>query len=124
MKELVTADGMRQIEKHAMEKLQLSDAILMERAALFSAAVLEKELKKRGRKKHARILVLCDERSIAINALAGSAGVSPSTVYSILNTKSQNPGVVSLQKLCDGLGIALQEFINNDLFDNIEQEIK
>ena len=59
MKELVTADGMRQIEKHAMEKLQLSDAILMERAALFSAAVLEKELKKRGRKKQARILVLC-----------------------------------------------------------------
>ena len=59
MKELVTADGMRQIEKHAMEKLQLSDAILMERAALFSAAVLEKELKKQGRKKHARILVLC-----------------------------------------------------------------
>ena len=48
MKELVTADGMRQIEKHAMEKLQLSDAILMERAALFSAAVLEKELKKRN----------------------------------------------------------------------------
>ena len=59
MKELVTADGMRQIEKYAMEELQLSDAILMERAALFSAAVLEKELKKRGRKKHARILVLC-----------------------------------------------------------------
>ena len=59
MKELVTADGMRQIEKHAMEKLQLSDAILMERAALYAAAVLEKELKKRGRKKHARILVLC-----------------------------------------------------------------
>ena len=25
MKELVTADGMRQIEKYAMEKLQLSD---------------------------------------------------------------------------------------------------
>ena len=60
MKELVTADGMRQIEKHAMEKLQLSDAILMERAALFACSrLLEKELKKRGRKKHARILVLC-----------------------------------------------------------------
>ena len=51
----------------------------------------------------ARILALCAERGIAINALAGSAGVSPSTVYSILNAKSQNPGVVSLQKLCDGL---------------------
>ena len=31
----------------------------------------------------ARILALCNERGIAINALAGSAGVSPSTVYSI-----------------------------------------
>ena len=71
-----------------------------------------------------RIIALCDERGIAINALAGSAGVSPSTVYSMLNAKSQNPGVVSLQKLCDGLGITLREFFNDDLFDNIEQEIK
>ena len=51
----------------------------------------------------ARILALCNERGIAINSLAGSAGVSPSTVYSMLNSKSKNPGVVSLQKLCDGL---------------------
>ena len=72
----------------------------------------------------ARILALCAERGIAINALAGSAGVSPSTVYSMLNAKSQNPGVVSLQKLCDGLGITLRQFFDDDLFDNIEQEIK
>ena len=69
----------------------------------------------------ARILALCDERGIAINALASSSGVAPSTVYSMLNAKSQNPGVVSLQKLCDGLGISLREFFNDDLFDNIEQ---
>ena len=61
---------------------------------------------------------------IAINALASSSGVAPSTVYSMLNAKSQNPGVVSLQKLCDGLGISLREFFDDDLFDNIEQEIK
>ena len=66
----------------------------------------------------ARILALCNERGIAINALAGSAGVSPSTVYSMLNAKSQNPGVVSLQKLCDGLGISLRQFFDDDLFDN------
>ena len=35
----------------------------------------------------ARILALCAERGIAINALAGSAGVSPSTVYSMLNAE-------------------------------------
>ena len=45
-------------------------------------------------------------------------------MYSMLNAKSQNPGVVSLQKLCDGLGITLRQFFNDDLFDNIEQEIK
>ena len=72
----------------------------------------------------ARILALCDERGIAINALASSSGVAPSTVYSMLNAKSQNPGVVSLQKLCDGLGISLREFFDDNLFDNIEQGIK
>ncbi|MBQ4061674.1 MAG: helix-turn-helix transcriptional regulator [Christensenellaceae bacterium] len=71
-----------------------------------------------------RILELCEERNIAVNALATTAGVSPSTVYSMLNEKSQNPGVVSLKKLCDGLEISLREFFDSDLFDDLEQEIK
>lgn len=71
-----------------------------------------------------RILELCNERDIATNALANMSGVSPSTVYSMLNEKSQNPGVVSIKKLCDGLDISLREFFNSPLFDDIEQEIK
>ena len=71
-----------------------------------------------------RILQLCDERNIAVNALANISGVSPSTVYSMLNEKSKNPGVVSLQKLCDGLEISLRQFFDSELFDNLEQEIK
>lgn len=71
-----------------------------------------------------RILQLCNERNIAVNALANISGVSPSTVYSMLNEKSQNPGVVSLQKLCDGLEISLRQFFDSELFDNLEQEIK
>ncbi|MBO5262614.1 MAG: helix-turn-helix transcriptional regulator [Clostridia bacterium] len=71
-----------------------------------------------------RILELCDEKRIAINALANISGVSPSTVYSMLNEKSQNPGVVSLKKLCDGFNINLRQFFDSPLFDNIEQEIK
>ncbi len=71
-----------------------------------------------------RILQLCDERNIAVNALANISGVSPSTVYSMLNEKSQNPGVVSLQKLCDGLEISLRQFFDSELFDNLEQEIR
>ena len=71
-----------------------------------------------------RILELCEERKLKVNALANWAGVPPSTIYSMLNTKSKNPGVVSLKKICDGLGISLREFFNSDLFDNLEQEIK
>ena len=71
-----------------------------------------------------RILQLCDERKIAVNALAGISGISPSTVYSMLNEKSQNPGIVSIKKLCDGLDISVREFFDNDLFDDLEQEIK
>ena len=71
-----------------------------------------------------RILKLCEEKKIAVNALANMAGVSPSTVYSMLNEKSQNPGVVSLKKLCDGLEISLREFFDDEIFDDIEQEIR
>ncbi len=70
-----------------------------------------------------RIMDLCKERDIAINALGNISGVNPSTIYSMLNSKSQNPGVVSLQKICDGLEISIRDFFNDELFDNIEQEI-
>ncbi|SFX40238.1 helix-turn-helix domain-containing protein [Ruminococcus sp. XPD3002] len=71
-----------------------------------------------------RIIELCEERGIAINALANISGVSPSTIYSMLNKKSQNPGVVSIKKICDGLDISLRYFFDSDLFDDLEQEIK
>ncbi len=71
-----------------------------------------------------RILELCAEHNIAINALANTSGVAPSTVYSMLNEKSKNPGVVSIKKLCDGLGISVREFFDCPLFDDLEQEIK
>ena len=71
-----------------------------------------------------RILELCRERNIAVNALANNSGVSPSTIYSMLNQKSQNPGVVSIKKLCDGLEITVRQFFDSPLFDETEQEIK
>ena len=61
---------------------------------------------------------------IAVNKLATNSGVSPSTVYSMLNEKSQNPGVVSLKKLCDGLEISVRTFFDSPLFDDLEQEIQ
>ena len=71
-----------------------------------------------------RILELCKEKQIAVNTLANLSGVSPSTVYSMLNEKSQNPGIVSIKKLCDGLEITLREFFDSPIFDGLEQEIQ
>lgn len=71
-----------------------------------------------------RIQGLCLQRGIAVNALANLCGVPPSTVYSMLNKKSKNPGVVSIQKLCDGLEISVREFFDDPLFENLEPEIK
>ena len=52
------------------------------------------------------------------------SGIFPFTLYSVLNEKSQNPGVVTIKKLCDGLDISIREFFDADIFDDIEQEIK
>lgn len=71
-----------------------------------------------------RIIQLCKEKGIAINALANISGISPSTIYSMLNSKSQNPGIVSIKIICDGLGISLAEFFDTEEFNGLEQEIK
>ncbi|MBD5116649.1 MAG: helix-turn-helix transcriptional regulator [Ruminococcaceae bacterium] len=67
-----------------------------------------------------RINELCDEHGIAVNALANKTGVSPSTIYSMLNDKSKNPGVVSLHKICYGFDITLREFFDSEIFDSVE----
>lgn len=71
-----------------------------------------------------RILHLCGEKRLTINKLATESGVAPSTIKNILYGKSQNPGIVTLKMLCDGLGISLTEFFNTEEFKNLEQEIK
>lgn len=67
-----------------------------------------------------RIQVLCSERDLTINSLSNLCGVPPSTVYSILNQKSKNPGVISIQKLCDGMGLSLRTFFDDPLFDQLD----
>lgn len=71
-----------------------------------------------------RIQKLCAEHDTVVNALANQSGISPSTIYSMLNHKSKNPGVVSIQKICDGLGINLRQFFDDPVFEEVEQEVK
>ena len=71
-----------------------------------------------------RIIQLCKERGITPNALSNISAVPQATIKSILNGESQNPGAVTLKKLCDGFEITLGEFFSTSTFDNLEQEIQ
>ncbi len=71
-----------------------------------------------------RLEVLRVEQGMKIRELAYIAGVHPSTVKSIFNGESKNPGIVTIKKLCDGLNISILDFFTDDMFDKLEQEIE
>lgn len=61
---------------------------------------------------------------IAHNELATLAGVTPSTVYSMMNECRKDVSVVTVKKLCDGLDLSICDFYNHPLFAALEQEIE
>ncbi len=71
-----------------------------------------------------RILSLCGERQISINKLATISALPPSSIKNILYGKSQNPKVLTIKMICDGLEITLGEFFSTPEFDMLEQEIQ
>lgn len=70
-----------------------------------------------------RILQLCQERNMSLNGLAHLSAVPPSTLKSILNGDSKNPGIVTIKLLCDGWGITLYDFFDADYFHSSDQEM-
>ncbi len=71
-----------------------------------------------------RILQLCGERDISIHKLATICALPPSSIKNILYGKSQNPKLLTIKMICDGLGITLGEFFSTPEFDGLEQEIR
>jgi len=71
-----------------------------------------------------RFQQLCCERNIKYNELAIRAGVTPSTVYSMMDEGRRDISVNTVKKLCDGLDISIPEFYSDPIFDYLEQEIR
>lgn len=71
-----------------------------------------------------RIVELCSEKDISINKLCSLSGVTQSTVNNIVSGRNRSATISTIKKLCDGLGITIQDFFKSDLFDGLEQEIK
>ena len=71
-----------------------------------------------------RIFELCKERNLFINKLCTLSGVTQSTVNNIVSRRNHSATVATIQKLCDGLGITIEDFFHSPLFRNVEQEIQ
>ena len=71
-----------------------------------------------------RIIELCRERDISVNKLSSMSGVTQPTVNNIVSGRNNSTTVSTVKKLCDGLGITIEEFFQSDLFSGLEQEIK
>lgn len=64
-----------------------------------------------------RIVSLCEERGITVNALAVKANIPPSTLKNIVYGQVESTGVETIFKICAGLSISVQEFFSTSDFD-------
>ena len=72
----------------------------------------------------ARFVELMKEYGIKTNELATRSGVTPSSVYSMLDPRRKEVSINLIKKLCDGLDITLGTCCSSPLFDELEQEIQ
>lgn len=71
-----------------------------------------------------RILELCREKNLSVNKLSNLSGVTQSTVNNIVSGRNRSATISTVKKLCDGMGITIEEFFNSELFRGLEQELK
>jgi len=72
----------------------------------------------------ARFQEIMKEKGIKTNELANRAGVTPSSVYSMLDPRRKEVSVNLVKELGDGLDLTLGEFFSAMVFDELEQEIQ
>jgi transcriptional regulator with XRE-family HTH domain len=71
-----------------------------------------------------RIIELCRQQELTVNRLSNISGVTQSTVNNIVSGRNRSATVSTIKKLCDGLGITIQEFFASELFSDLEQEVE
>lgn len=70
-----------------------------------------------------RLKDICRSRNLRYNELATLSGVTPSTVYSLMDDRRRDVSVITIKKLCDGLDMPIDEFFDDDIFRSLDQEI-
>ena len=86
------------------------------------------KMKKEQRRKQQSVLVerideLCKEKNYSYYALSYKSSVPLTTLIHIMDGTSKNPGVFTVIKICDGLGVSLSEFFNTEAFNEMLKEV-
>ena len=94
-----------------------------------SDMVLRSGNMKKGQKNGQEMLVkrieyLCVEKGISQYKLALKSTVPVTTLDNIMKRRTVNPGLFTVVKLCNGLGITLAEFFDCDEFHSIEADVE
>ena len=72
-----------------------------------------------------RIIRISEAKEISIKSLAESAGIPPTTVYSLFDGKSQNPGIDVIYSLSRVLDMTMNEFFSCDEMEELyKSELK
>ena len=69
-----------------------------------------------------KILNYIKEKDMSINSVCVNGNLTTSTLNTMLNNKSEYCSVRTLQKVCQGLGITLYDFFNDEAFKNLDIE--
>lgn len=71
-----------------------------------------------------RIEELCSERNITMNKMCMICGITQSTINNIINRDQKDVSLLTVVRICNGLGISIFDFFNCEIFKNrIEEEI-
>lgn len=52
------------------------------------------------------------EKNISVHKLASDTGIHHSGIYRILNNKNKNPGIYTVKKIADGLGVNIESLLD------------
>ena len=63
-----------------------------------------------------RIVELCNDKGITINALADICGMPSANIKNIQYGRSKNPGIKIIFQICNGLDMTIEEFFHSEVF--------
>lgn len=69
-----------------------------------------------------RITNLIEERNISVSKLGTLAGISRSTLSKFLSGKRKMIRLEMIEYICEGLGIRLKDFFDDEIFNNIDMK--